>query len=279
MYLLVYRIAIVLVASIALLLLEPCCIAAETQGATGWTLYQLSRLSGKQTVKFDSNHVKMENSKTGLVSVLTGPPWKMTFYNDRQKLYFDSELWNIEVLMSEGFSGDGDLDAVEKATVHAAGGNPISLAGLKSQYYMMRNYSALSGSQRQIANREQLAALPSVEPIPVTSIDLWVSTDIKVPSQVWSFISRMYRTPHAPGIPLRAKSQDITFKQTTILDTYKCVVGKIPLSEFALPKGYKRAKTFRDMIFDQGAQTQALEMMRGFMDSDTEAEQRKAKKK
>lgn len=280
---LVYRtipfILISAVLSFGLTLMFQPSIASGAQNTSGWTLSQLSRLFGKQTVKFDSNHVRMENLKTGLVSVLTGPPWKIAFYNPRQKLIYETDFWYLEAAMSDGFSGDGDLETIEKSTVSPASGDRLTIAGLKTNYYTMRDYTAYRTRNVHAGKRDQMSALPSVEPMPMVSIDYWASSEIKVPPQVSLFISKLCRIPHASGIPLRVKAQDVNNRRTTVLDTYQCVAGKVPPAEFIIPKGYKRTKTFRELVFDEGTQNQALEMMRGFMDADEEAEKKPKKKK
>lgn len=248
------------------------CKASGAQNESGWTLSQMSRLRGNARVKFDSNHVKIENPKTGLVTIATGPPWKMISYNNSQKLIFETDFSNAAIALNDGFTGDAEFEVIENARLEKLVIPQPPIAGQKTRAYFMRNAKAFlsKGARGAAAYREQFSPVPSIDAVAMSSIDYWVSTDINVLPQVSRFMCAMYRVPYQSGVPLRLKAKDANGRPILELDTFSCVAGKIPLSEFAIPKGYKKVLSFRDMQFDQGTQSQVLEMMQGFMDSPEE---------
>lgn len=245
--------------------------AYGAESHTGWSLLQFSRLSGKHNVELDSNHVKMENQKTGLVSLLTGPPWKAYFYNKHHQVIFGTDLAHLHDTFEDGFTGDAELDLIQETPLQKANNTQLNIAGLRSQHFFMRNPKALIARRaRPKTYREQFSGLPSIEPVPMASIDYWVALDIHVPMQVTRFICEIYKMPRTTLVPLRLKAQDAIARQTIELDTFRCVEGKISPSEFAIPKGFRQAKSFREVMFDEDVQSQTIEMMQGMMGNEDE---------
>jgi hypothetical protein len=218
----------------------------------------------------------MENLKTGLVSLLIGPPWRVHFYNNRHKVVFESNLARLRNAFEDGFTGDAELDLIQETHLERAKGTQLNIAGLRSQRFFMRNPKALIARRtRPKTYREEFSALPSIEPVPMASIDYWVAHDIHVPLQVTKFICEIYKMPVTTLVPLRLRAQDALARQTIELDTFRSVAGKISPSEFAIPKGFRQAKSFREVMFDEGVQSQAVEMMQGMMDNDGDSKQHK----
>jgi len=240
--------------------------------AEGWTLSQMNRLSGPQRVKIDRNHVKMENLKSGLIGIMTGPPWKVTFYNKQTKIILQTDYARLTTCLDEGFSGDAELDVIQSAKLKEVMGRKLTIAGQKTKLYALRNPRALAQTRtRKATYAEEFAAMPSVDPVPMATIDYWVASDIRVADEISDFICQIYRMPYSAAVPLRLKALDANGRSTTELDTFGCVPGKIPASEFAIPKGYRKAKGFREFVFGEGSQNQAVQMMQGFMESENKS--------
>src|SRR5581483_4056575 len=107
--------------------------------AEGWTLSQMNHLSGPQRVKIDRKHVKMENLKSGLIGIMTGPPWKVTFYNKQTKIILQTDYARLTTCLDEGFSGDAELDVIQSAKLKEVMGRKLTIAGQKTKLYALRN--------------------------------------------------------------------------------------------------------------------------------------------
>lgn len=255
--------------------------ALDEHKGTGWTLSQLSRLSGRQIVKFDKNHARLESPKTGTVSLLVGPPWKMYFFNPRKKLVFGADFANLGPVIDEGFTGGEESDVIEGTPMKEMKGAGRKVASLNTRYFFMHDSKAFRQlvTRRRSGYRETLSGLPAADAVPLVQAEYWVAADIKVPMQVSKFICKVYKMPFASGVPLRYKAKDVNGHTSVELDTFSCSLGKFKPDEFVIPKGYHRAKSYREFVFDEGAQNQALQMMQGLMDADEAAKKSRSRKK
>lgn len=239
----------------------------------GWTFTQYSRLSGLQKVKITPRNAKVECPKTGQTMILTGPPWKVTFFLDRSKSIYTTDFVNLPKAIDEGVLGPDHQDMVagSKIELKNVPPNPSVIAGLPTVEFGMKDrvqQSMAMTASVAFSSKHHSGENDTLDQRPLSEMHLWAARDLKVDPAVEIFLAILRRHPDVPFVPLKAVAVDTKGRDITILDTFNCKQAAISDSEFELPRGYSQAADFHDLIYGKQTQSQVVDMMRGINDGE-----------
>ncbi len=207
--------------------------AIKRQLLRGWSVQQNSKFYGKTQIFVSNQGVKLRRSRDDLVMVAVPPDWSVISYKPSSRKLCRISLAEFGYLI-ESFLKPIKLPAL------------VVLPGSETTKWNTKTKTFWSG---QVPYRVD-ATHKDVGPNRTFNVHLIAATDLNLPEQVGSFVSKYYGIPIVRGLPLQfTYSRNVEGSQLD-LTTELLKPEEIDRSEFRTPSGYKEVEDIREVNLD-----------------------------
>jgi hypothetical protein len=199
-------------------------------------LTQVSEVTGPAQVYISKSALKVVNKRDGSTIIAHAPQWKVEFFNPLRKVLYETTPQQFTGQV--GYSGV--LMVARTNGLQAKRGNAQNVAGLNS-IHIMFNHPVGDGSNRD---------------------EYFVFAGFNVPPQISTILQKYYVVPNDAGIPMRYIHYAGPARQV-VLDTKASQRTKLPVSTWAVPDGYARAKAATEVTLSDGTSDLIKDMADG----------------
>jgi len=194
----------------------------------GWILQQKNAQLGLVTTRMSNSATKFSTSFFAVI--MLPPDYHILFYNDRTKKYIQltKEEWKhkSKVLYAHNMRPErpGKWTKKEK----------ITIAGMKATHY-----------QREAVGDPGLGYYKEIE-------DRYTTSEVKVPKALYECLPFLRKNEDSMGLPLRITHTYFRGARppvrTQSLDTVSCKPATIAMSDYELPKNFKKVASEMDVL-------------------------------
>lgn len=204
------------------------CIPQDAAAESAWLLQQVNTQAGKQTSLISPSALKLTTKSVNIL--MKAPKYDAIIYNESSHKFVELtyDKW------TNRYKRDPH-NAVASAT---RTGKTQTIAGWKTEQYTRKMF-------HQHGDREEI----------------WVSKDIAPQARFADVALTALRLPTGLGMPIRVQTFRGDKLLSTTVDTIGCRKVKIKDSDFALPKGYTRAKNEIEVLLDSSQSEDISDML------------------
>jgi hypothetical protein len=211
----------------------------------GWELDQENRGLGPQNWLITDNAVRLTSPRTGLVAIYRMADDTLLQYNQTNKYFFTTKSPNVRKFNAQNMA---KLYGVDFRKFHWTKGCHSKALNVHITQYVPSKRTDLKLSKSEADD---------VQVILNTCGGYWRCDDIKAAPRIIEIVSGWNGFPGGEGVPFRLQAL-VDRIPVKLIDTTLCKRTKIPTSDFALPSGYKRAKSVDEMML-KGSQQDMLD--------------------
>jgi hypothetical protein len=173
------------------------------------------------------------DGNTGCNLIMKAPEWKVSYFNDRAKVIYQTDAQHFQGRSSLAFSdvfGARFLGVVPVPGKAAAS----TVAGLNVR--VLRMTSATPKAPKG-------PRPPGAERIYVRQATYYGTDDLSLPPSVSLVLQRYYKIPSVAGFPVKVSIVNDAGHDKKELNTESCTRSPMPPSTFDIPSGYKRVNS------------------------------------
>lgn len=186
------------------------------ESTDSWLIQYNSDMGGDQRVYLAPDKAKFEVKNMGTSIVLLQQPTPTVFvFNDPKRVLYNAPIPDWQKQREELITS---LEPTHQRsyTTFERGTEDTKIFGLDARHYVG---SSITSGQREL------------------KIDLWLTSQIKAPPELFDFVNQHSKGLPEGGVPLRMVVSE-GGKQHVSLDTIKAIKMNVPDSVFAIPIGY-----------------------------------------